>query len=175
MPQFAQKYTNTNIIMVNIPLRHDLALDSQINLEIRNFNNKLSKRAKLFSLGDLVEMNFDRKYFTKHGLHLNNVGEEGLAKVITSQINKIIKCSLNDKPIIFLQWKDESINKSIIVIVHFNSTLRTHLHVVVPRSDDLPFIGFPQSSASLLLLYTNLGLLFLKEVVPDILSKRAYR
>jgi len=57
MPQFAQKYTNTNIIMVNIPLRHDLAMNSQINLEIWDFNNKLSKRTKLFSHVDLVEMN----------------------------------------------------------------------------------------------------------------------
>jgi hypothetical protein len=32
MLQFAQKYVNTNIIMVNTPLRHNLAMDSQINL-----------------------------------------------------------------------------------------------------------------------------------------------
>ena len=43
--------------MVNIPLRHDLAMNSQINLEIWDFNNKLSKRTKLFSHVDLVEMN----------------------------------------------------------------------------------------------------------------------
>jgi len=34
MPQFAQKFTNTNIIMVNITLRHDVAMNSEINLEI---------------------------------------------------------------------------------------------------------------------------------------------
>jgi len=61
MLQFAQKYTHTNIIMVNIPLRHDLAMNSQINLEIRDLNNKLSRRAKLFSHVDLVEMNFNRR------------------------------------------------------------------------------------------------------------------
>jgi len=83
MLQFAQKYMNTNIIMVNIPLRYDLAMNSQINLEIQDFNNKLSKRAKLFSHVDLVETNFNRKYFTKHGLHLNNVGKE-LANVIAA-------------------------------------------------------------------------------------------
>jgi len=49
MLQFAQKYTNTNIIIVSIPLRHDLAMNSQINLEIQDFNNKLSKRATLFT------------------------------------------------------------------------------------------------------------------------------
>ena len=101
--------------MVNIPLRHDAAMNYQINLEIQDFNNKLSKRAKLFSHVDLVEMNLNRKYFTKHGLRLNNVGKGGLTEAIASQINKIIKCILNDKPVIPLQWKDESINKRIIV------------------------------------------------------------
>jgi hypothetical protein len=69
MLQFAQKYMNTNIIMVNIPLKHDLAMNSQINLEIQDLNNKVSRTAKLFSHADLVEMNFNRKYFTKYGLH----------------------------------------------------------------------------------------------------------
>ena len=98
--------------MVNIPLRSDLAKKSQINLEIHDFNNKLSKTSKLFSHADLVETNLNRRYFTKHGLHLNNVGKEGLAKVIASQINKIFKYSSNDKPVIPLHWKDESIRTS---------------------------------------------------------------
>jgi hypothetical protein len=45
---------------------------------------KLRKSAKLFRRVELVEMNFNRKYFTKHGFHLNNVGKVGLAKVIAS-------------------------------------------------------------------------------------------
>jgi lysophospholipase L1-like esterase len=86
MLQFVQKYTNTNIIIVSIPLRHYFAINSQINLEIQDFNIKLSKRAKLFRHVDLVELNFNRKYFTKHGFHLNNVGKEGLAKVIKVKV-----------------------------------------------------------------------------------------
>jgi len=69
MLQFAHKYANTNIIMVSIPRRHDIAMDSQINLEIQDFNMKLRKSAKLFRHVELVEMNFNRKYFTKHGFH----------------------------------------------------------------------------------------------------------
>jgi hypothetical protein len=111
--------------MVNTPLRHDLAMDSQINLEIQDFIMKLSKRAKLFRHVDLVEMNFNRKYFTKHGSHLNNAGKEGLAKVIASQINEIINCSSNENPVISLQWKDESINKNIIVNTTHLSTRKT--------------------------------------------------
>jgi len=108
-------------------------MNSQINLEIQDFNNKLSKTAKLFSHVYLVEMKFNRKYFTKHGLHLNNVGKKGLAKVIASQINKIIKCSSNDKPVIPLQWKDESITKSIIV----NTTHMSNRKTAVDKTSKL--------------------------------------
>jgi hypothetical protein len=125
MLQFAQKYVNTNIIMVKTALRHDLAMDCQINLKIQDFNIKLSKSAKLFKHVKLVEINFNRKYFSKDGFHLNNVGKEGLAKVIASQINKIIYCSSNENPVISLQWKEESINKSITVNTTHPSTRKT--------------------------------------------------
>jgi lysophospholipase L1-like esterase len=45
MTQFMQKYNNTNIIVVNIPHRHDLAKGSRANFEIQAFNAKLSKIA----------------------------------------------------------------------------------------------------------------------------------
>ena len=76
--QFMQKYNNTNIIFVNIPQRHDLSKDSRTNTEIEAFTTKLSKTAKLFSNVALVEIDFNRKYFTKNGLHLNNAGKSGL-------------------------------------------------------------------------------------------------
>ena len=90
MTQFMQKYNNTNIIVVYIPHRHDLAKDSRTNLEIQAFNTKLSKTAKSFRHVALVEMDSNRKYFTKYGLHLNNAGKEWFAKLIATQINKLI-------------------------------------------------------------------------------------
>jgi hypothetical protein len=122
--------------MLNTPLRHDLAMDSQTDLEIQDFNMKLGKSAKLFRYVDLVEMNFNRKYFIKHGFHLNNASKGGLAKVIASQINKIINCSLNENPVISLQWKDESINKSIIVNT-------THLSTQTTAVNNPPKLEFP--------------------------------
>ena len=76
MTQFMQKYNNTNIIIVNIPKRHDLTKDSRTNLEIQAFNAKLSKIATQFSHVTLIKIDFNRKYFTNHGLHLNNAGKE---------------------------------------------------------------------------------------------------
>ena len=137
MLQFAQKYANTNIIMVSIPPRHDIALDSQINLEIEDFNMKLRKSAKLFRHVELVEMNFSRKFFTKHGFHLiNNASKEGLTKVIASHINKIINYSSNENPVIPLQWKEESTTKSIIVNT-------THLSIQKTAVDNSPKLESP--------------------------------
>ena len=83
-----------------------------------------------------MEFNFNGKYSTKHGLHLNNVGKEGLAKVIARQINKIIKRSSNDKPLIPLQWKDESINESTIVntthMSNWKAAVDNHLKLESP-------------------------------------------
>jgi hypothetical protein len=83
---------------------------------------KLNKRDKSLRNVELEEMNFNRKFFTKNGLHLNNAGKERLAKVISSQINKIINCSSNQNPVISLLWKEESINESIIVNTTLSST-----------------------------------------------------
>ena len=90
MTQFMQKYNTTNIVFVNILQRHDLAEDSRTNLEIQAFNAKLSKIATLFSHVTLVEIDFNRKYYTKHGLHLNTAGKECLAKLIASKIDKLV-------------------------------------------------------------------------------------
>jgi hypothetical protein len=78
------KYNNTNILVVNISHRHDLAKDSRENFEIQAFNSKLNIIAKSFRHVALVEMDFKWEHFTKHGLHLNNAGKEGLAKLTSS-------------------------------------------------------------------------------------------
>ena len=49
MACFAQKYNNTNIIIVNIPHRHDLDRTSVINTEIRAFNRLILKVAKAYN------------------------------------------------------------------------------------------------------------------------------
>jgi hypothetical protein len=113
MTQFMQKYSNTNIIDVNIPHRHDLTKDSRANFEIQAFSAKVSKTAKSFRHVALVEMDFNRKRFTKHGLHLSNAGKEGLAKLIALQIDKLINNIIKIEPVTALNWKEEATNVSI--------------------------------------------------------------
>ena len=61
--------------MVDIPLRHNLAMDSLTSLEIQDYNMQLNISATIFRNVELVEMNFNRKCFTKHELHLNNAAK----------------------------------------------------------------------------------------------------
>ena len=73
MTQFMQKYNNTNIMVVNIPTRHDLAKDCKTTLVFQAHSVKLSITSKSFRHITLVEMVSNRKYITKHDLHLNSI------------------------------------------------------------------------------------------------------
>ena len=64
MTRFIQKYKNTYMIVVDIPLRHDLAMDSKISLAVQAFNAKLNEVIKPFRHSELVEMDPNREYFT---------------------------------------------------------------------------------------------------------------
>jgi hypothetical protein len=46
MVHFIQKYNNTNIVIVNIPHRHDLTNRAKTNLCIQAYNSKLKKHLK---------------------------------------------------------------------------------------------------------------------------------
>jgi lysophospholipase L1-like esterase len=48
MIQFVLKYNNTNILIVNMPYRHDLANTSKTNLCIQTYNSKLKNIFKAF-------------------------------------------------------------------------------------------------------------------------------
>ena len=112
MARFVQKYNNTNIIIANIPLRYDLEKSSVINSEILAFNKQLIKIEKAYSHVNILETNFDRKLFTRHGMHLNKRGKEWLSKSLAAQISKLVSNKDTDVPKIALKWKDElSINQ----------------------------------------------------------------
>ena len=111
MTQFIQENTHSNIIIVNIPPRHDIGSNSMTNLEIQAANRKLNKIAKAYNNVMIVESNLHRKYFTRHGMHLNKHGKEWLPKQIATQIHKLVESNSKDTPIIPLKWKIEPISK----------------------------------------------------------------
>lgn len=111
MTQFIQENTHSNIIIVNIPPRHDIDRNSVTNLEIQATNRKLNKIAKAYNNVMIIDSNLHRKYFTRHGMHLNKHGKEWLSKHIATQIHRLVENNSKDTSIIPLKWKIEPISK----------------------------------------------------------------
>jgi hypothetical protein len=65
-----------NIILVSVPHRYDLYDWSCVNSEVKTFNRKLVKLVKPFKHVTVVKVDLKRKFFTKQGLHMNNVCKE---------------------------------------------------------------------------------------------------
>ena len=53
----------------------------------------------------MVKVELDRKFFTRHGLHMNNVGKERLALKIANVVTTILQKQTEDS--ISLCWKNE--------------------------------------------------------------------
>jgi hypothetical protein len=91
---FVMKNKHTNIVVMSVSHRHDLAYRSCVNKEVENFNRKLLKFIKPLGHVKVIKVESNREYFTRHGLHLNNEGKE---QVIRKVANVIILCFKNIK------------------------------------------------------------------------------
>ena len=87
---FVNKYPNTNVLILNVPIRYDSLTNYRINQEIMNFNDTLQKNTRQCNHVQLIEISTDRKYFTNHGFHLNKPGKERIVKQIVSQIRETV-------------------------------------------------------------------------------------
>ena len=108
--KFAQNYAKTNVLMLNVPIRYDPLTNFRTDCDIKNFNDKLHRVIKLLNHVHLIEMTTDRKYFTTHGFHLNDLGKERIAKEIACQIREIVNSRPNNEPTYSLHWKEEHIS-----------------------------------------------------------------
>jgi hypothetical protein len=104
---FVEKYRNTNVMVMNVPNRYDLHVDSCVNKEIKTFSRKLCKQLKLSNNAHVMVVNNDRDQFTKHGFHINSKGNEVLAKGIATSVKDILYVKRKD-PII-MYWKDTQV------------------------------------------------------------------
>ena len=111
MTQFIQKNNHSNIVIVNIPPRHDMDRHSVTNLEIQAANRQLNKIANEYNNVTTIDTDLHRKYFTRHGMHLNKLGKEWLSKQIATQINRFVESKSKDASKIPLKWKIEPIDK----------------------------------------------------------------
>jgi len=84
--------------------RHDLSEWSCVNSKVKAFNRKLVKLMKPYKHVTLVKVDLDWKFFTRQGLHMNNLGKE---KIALKMANVVTKTFLKQEEIISLCWKNE--------------------------------------------------------------------
>ena len=94
-----------NVVMTALP-RHYLLPSSCVNSEVLSYIKQLRKRMKQYNNVKILETDLERKYFTKHGLHLNLPGKE----YITLRLATIIKSFLHTEQMspIYSHWKDDT-------------------------------------------------------------------
>ncbi|XP_046681550.1 glutamic acid-rich protein-like [Homalodisca vitripennis] len=79
--------TNTNIILVDLPHRYDLASWSCVNKEVEKTNKRLEELSGKYSNVTLVKSSkAERALHTRQGLHLNFWGKKWLAEVVAKAI-----------------------------------------------------------------------------------------
>jgi len=101
---FVQSNYHTNIILLCAPPRHDLPEWPCTNNEIKAFNRKLSKIMKPYKHVSIVTVDTDRKFFTTHGQHMNNLGKEKIASKVSMVVTSIFQ---KKNVITCLGWKNE--------------------------------------------------------------------
>ena len=99
---FVNRRSNTNILTLTIPHRHDLSLPSCVNKEIQTFNRRLHKMMKNLDRVKVVDYALTMEDFTRHGLHINAKGKMKVANAITQILTQPSK--QNDVMLIPMYW-----------------------------------------------------------------------
>ena len=92
---------HTNVIILCVP---HLPEWSCVNKGIKAYNRTLAKLLKPRKHVTVVHVDLDRKFFTRHGQHMNNLGKEPTALRLASVITDLLS---NQEEIITLHWKDD--------------------------------------------------------------------
>ena len=75
--------------------------------EVINFNKQLRKRMIQYNNVKIVETDLEKKYFTKHGQHLNSSGKETIALRLTTVVKSFFLIERMSP--IYLYWKDDTV------------------------------------------------------------------
>jgi RNase H-fold protein (predicted Holliday junction resolvase) len=110
MTNFVNLRKHMNILIVGAPRRFDLLSTSCVNEAVIAYNRKLHKRVKQFEHVKIIDSELQRKYFTKHGMHMNIAGREQMAQKIAEHIRETF--SKRETPPITLQWKQDIVKRT---------------------------------------------------------------
>jgi hypothetical protein len=102
---YLRRHQQTNCIVMTVPHRFDLDNNSCVNIDIKTYNRRLTKAAKHLNKVIVVNTVMERKFFTRHGLHLNVRGKEIMSKKLTTVIQEIIGLQTKNG-IIPMSWKN---------------------------------------------------------------------
>jgi hypothetical protein len=87
-----------------------------VNKEIDSYNRRLGKHLKVFDRVHYKVINYDRKFHTSHGMHLNTEGKEYVARQLVSFISfNDMKLNNEERAVISLNWDNVKMNDKIVV------------------------------------------------------------
>ncbi|XP_068083989.1 uncharacterized protein [Anabrus simplex] len=111
------KLKTTNVILCNIPHRHDLIEWSCVNKLVDDTNRRLQKTVKCFQNTEIIDMsNMDRGYFTNHGMHLSRRGKKQQCNMIRKKIQQTSGTNITTNAIPLLFDKDEEVAEHLQVM-----------------------------------------------------------
>jgi hypothetical protein len=87
---FLNSHEHTNVIVLNVHHRLDLAPNSCVNYEVTVFYRKLGRERCIKMSVSVITVNLDRDLYTRHEFHLNAKGKEQTANRITSAIKDLL-------------------------------------------------------------------------------------
>jgi hypothetical protein len=89
LKDFVNTHEHTNVFVINVPHRYDLAPTSCVNHEVKAFNRNLGKQKKVHKNLSVINVDLEREIYTRHGLHLNPKGKEQIANNVISVIKDL--------------------------------------------------------------------------------------
>jgi hypothetical protein len=130
---FVQTNYGTNIIIFDLPYRHDLNPTSSGNMKIREFNRKLRKITAVYKQVFPMSTNFSRGLFTRHRLHWNKWGKAQAVKLLC-QIIKIIFQEV-PQPMTNLKWiESATLGDKLLAVNQEREDLDKHQQLVIEKS-----------------------------------------
>lgn len=97
LQNFINHRSNTNILALAVPHRHNLWEKSCINKVVQVLNRKLHKIFKAKDNVTIIDI-IHRNDFTQHGLHQNTVSKEKVARMIAENIKQQLRVKKKKSP-----------------------------------------------------------------------------
>jgi len=104
LTHFLKRTFNNNVVILNVPQCFSLVNLLCVNKETIVYNRKLQKIVKTSNHVQIQNMNRDRMWYTKHGMHMNSVGKNWKCQEITKKTLDLFLPKSDNLPIP-LYWK----------------------------------------------------------------------